>query len=47
MLPPRCSSPPCMNIAVKRVSHVGAVGAGQPSVPTCSPGCVTSYGISA
>ena len=30
MLPPRCSSPPCMNIAVNSVSQVGAVGAGQP-----------------
>ena len=30
MLPPRCSSPPCMNIAVNSVSQVGVVGAGQP-----------------
>ena len=29
MLPPRCSSPPCMNIDVKSVSHVG----GRPARP--------------
>jgi len=42
MLPPRCSSPPCMNMAVKTVSHVDARGSAQPRVATCSPGCVTS-----
>ena len=47
MLPPRCSSPPCMNIAVNSVSQVGEVGAGQPWAPTCSPGWVTSNGITA
>ena len=36
-----------MNIAVNSVSQVGAVGRSQPCTPTCSPGCVTSNGISA
>ena len=36
-----------MNIDVNSVSHVGAVGGGHPCVPTCVPGCETSYGISA
>ena len=55
MLPPRCSSPPCMNIAVKTVSAgrrqvvAGADAVEHVNVPAtgahCSPGCVISYGI--
>ena len=52
MLPPRCSSPPCMNMDVKRVSHVAGRSLPAPEPQTIwepsgkhwSPGWEISYG---
>ena len=35
MLPPRCSSPPCMNIDVNGVIQVGGCGSAWPATPRC------------